>query len=127
MSQMLRTCNLSQTRSKNAMRNASQMLPIGRGAQTRVPISCGPVKNRKLALLGQQIRRLREAKELSQEEFAGLAGVDRAYFGGIERGERNVAAINIMKIADALGVEVGELFPPLSALGRTVKGERDGR
>ena len=103
------------------------MLPISRGAKTRVPISCGPVKNRKLALLGQQIRRLREEKELSQEEFAGLADIDRAYYGGIERGEGNVAALNLIKIADALDVEVGKLFPPLSTLRRTVKGERDGR
>ncbi len=85
------------------------------------------VKNPKLALLGQQIRRLREEKRLSQEEFAGLADIDRAYYGGIERGERNVAAINIIKIADALGVEVGKLFPPVSALRRTRKGGRDGR
>jgi transcriptional regulator with XRE-family HTH domain len=85
------------------------------------------VKNQKLALLGQQIRRLREEKELSQEEFAGLADIDRAYYGGIERGERNVAALNLLKIADALGVEVGKLFPPLSAIRRITKGGRDGR
>ena len=85
------------------------------------------MKNRKLTLLGQQIRRLREEKNLSQEGFAGLADIDRAYYGGIERGERNVAAINIIKIADALDVEVGELFPSLSSLRRTSKGERDGR
>jgi transcriptional regulator with XRE-family HTH domain len=85
------------------------------------------VKNRKLALLGQQIRHLREEKGLSQEEFAGLADIDRAYYGGIERGERNVGVINIIKIADALGVEVGKLFPPLSALRRIMKGGRDGR
>ena len=85
------------------------------------------VKNRRLVLLGQEIRRLREEKNLSQEEFAALAGIDRAYYGGIERGERNVASINLIKIADALGVEVGKLFPPLFALRRTMKGERDGR
>lgn len=84
------------------------------------------MKSPKLALLGQQIRRLRDEKTLSQEEFAGLADIDRAYYGGIERGERNVAAINLIKIADALNVEVGKLFPPLSALRRT-KGGRDGR
>ena len=84
------------------------------------------MKNPKLALLGQQIRRLRDEKGLSQEEFAGLADIDRAYFGGIERGERNVAALNLIKIADALGVEVGKLFPPVAAL-RRVKGGRDGR
>jgi transcriptional regulator with XRE-family HTH domain len=85
------------------------------------------VKKRQLALLGQQIRRLREEKNLSQEQFAGLAGIDRAYYGGIERGERNVAAINIIKIADALGVEVGKLFPPLSTLRRALKGGHDER
>ena len=84
------------------------------------------MKNPKLALLGQQIRRLREEKDLSQEEFAGLADIDRAYYGGIERGERNLAALNLIKIANALGVEVGKLFPPLSAL-RRAKGGRDGR
>ena len=86
-----------------------------------------PVKNPKLVLLGQQIRRLREEQGLSQEEFAGLADIDRAYYGGIERGERNVAALNIIKIAEALKVEVGKLFPTLSALRRTMKDERDER
>ena len=84
------------------------------------------MKNQKLALLGQQIRRLREEQKLSQEEFAGLATIDRAYYGGIERGERNVAALNLIKIAGALDVEVGRLFPPLYAL-RRAKGGRDGR
>src|SRR6266568_3634176 len=100
------------------------MLLIDRGAKTRVSISCSPVKNRKLALLGQHIRRLREEKGLSQEEFAGLANMDRAYYGGIERGERNVAALNLIKIAVALSVEIGELFPRLASLRR---GGKDGR
>jgi len=68
--------------------------------------------------LGQQIRRLREAKRISQEECAALAGLDRAYYGGIERGERNVAAENLIRIAVALEVEVGDLFPDRSALRR---------
>ncbi len=85
------------------------------------------MKNRKLALLGQQIRDLREEKQLSQEDFASLADLDRAYYGGIERGERNVAALNLIKIAEALNVEVGKLFPPLSALRRATKGGPDGR
>ena len=85
------------------------------------------MKNPKLALLGQQIRHLRDEKGLSQEEFAGLADIDRAYYGGVERGERNVAALNLIKIANALGVEVGKLFPALSTLRRATKGGRDGR
>lgn len=85
------------------------------------------MKNPKLTLLGQQIRRLREEKNLSQEEFAGLANIDRAYYGGIERGERNVAAVNLIKIAEALGVEVGKIFPPLSALRQAAKTGRGGK
>jgi transcriptional regulator with XRE-family HTH domain len=70
-------------------------------------------KHEMLTLLGARIRSLREARGFSQEGFAAHAGLDRAYYGGIERGERNVAAHNLMRIAIALKVEVGELFPPI--------------
>jgi transcriptional regulator with XRE-family HTH domain len=43
-------------------------------------------------------------------ELANKAKLDRTYIGGVERGERNVALINIEKIAHALGVSVKELF-----------------
>jgi transcriptional regulator with XRE-family HTH domain len=76
------------------------------------------VEKKQLLALGRQIRRLREAKKVSQETFAASAGLDRAYYGGIERGERNVAALNLIKIAAALEIEVGELFPKVSALRR---------
>lgn len=76
------------------------------------------MKDKRLVALGKQIRQLREAGNTSQEEFAAQAGLDRAYYGGIERGERNVAALNLVRIALALGVEVGDLFPKLSALRR---------
>lgn len=69
-------------------------------------------KEAQLAALGSQIRQIRLAKGYAQEEFANEVGLDRSYYGGIERGERNVAALNLIKIARALGVEVGELFPP---------------
>jgi transcriptional regulator with XRE-family HTH domain len=75
------------------------------------------VRNRQLLLVGRQIRKLREAKEISQEEFASLANLDRAYYGGIERGERNLATLNLIKIAAALDVEVGDLFPTMTELG----------
>jgi len=68
-------------------------------------------KHPQLMALGQHIRDLRKAKGFSQEGFASEVGLDRAYYGGIERGERNVAALNLILIAKALGVEVGELFP----------------
>ena len=46
----------------------------------------------------------------SQEAFADLCGLDRTYLGGIERGERNVALVNIEKIARALRISLDELF-----------------
>lgn len=47
---------------------------------------------------------------VSQEEFADMCGLDRTYVGGIERGERNVALVNIEKIARALKISLPELF-----------------
>lgn len=81
------------------------------------------MKNKQLSLVGRQIRKFREAKGISQEEFASLANLDRAYYGGIERGERNLATLNLIKIAAALDVEVGDLIPKLTELGCKWKGE----
>ena len=73
-------------------------------------------KHPQLVALGLQIRKLREEKGYSQEGFAAEVGLDRAYYGGVERGERNVAALNLIQISIALGVEVGELFPTVQVL-----------
>lgn len=62
-----------------------------------------------LALLGRKIRKLRQDNGLSQEEFAHIADLDRSYIGQIERGSRNIAFSNILKIAQALGVKVSDL------------------
>ena len=67
-------------------------------------------KRYELVQLGKKIRNLRERKGLSQESFAAKAGIDRSYMGSVERGERNVAALNLIRIAKALNVGVGELF-----------------
>lgn len=70
-------------------------------------------KHPELLFLGQQIRTLRKSKGFSQEGFACAAEMDRSYYGAIERGENNVAALNLIKIAKTLGVEVGDLFQPI--------------
>jgi DNA-binding XRE family transcriptional regulator len=64
-----------------------------------------------LQAVAARIRALREGKGIAQEVFAYEAGIDRSYYGGIERGKYSPTAINLAKIAVALGVEVGELFP----------------
>ena len=59
---------------------------------------------------GKALRRRRHRLGVSQEEFADICGLDRTYIGGIERGERNVALINVEKIAKALKISLPELF-----------------
>lgn len=73
-------------------------------------------KDRHLLAIGAHIRALREARGFTQEGLAAAVGIDRAYYGGVERGERNVAARNLVRIALVLGVEVGALFPPVDQL-----------
>jgi transcriptional regulator with XRE-family HTH domain len=60
--------------------------------------------------LGQRIRTVREKQGLSQESVALASGIDRSYYGGIERGEHNVAVVNLEKIAIALGISLKDLF-----------------
>ena len=59
---------------------------------------------------GRALRRRRNKLGVSQEAFADMCQLDRTYIGGIERGERNVALINIEKIAKTLRISVSELF-----------------
>jgi len=60
--------------------------------------------------IGWNLRRLRKAKGVTQENFANDSGFDRGYISGVERGVRNPSAQVLERIADALGVDVAELF-----------------
>ena len=59
---------------------------------------------------GMRVRKLREAAGWSQEDFAEHCDLHRTYVGSIERGERNVAILNIRKIAAALGISMSKLL-----------------
>ncbi|TKH37934.1 transcriptional regulator [Paenibacillus polymyxa] len=63
-----------------------------------------------LKLVGARIRALRKEKGLSQESLGEKGGFHFSYIGQIERGEKNVSLINIAKIADALDVNLIQLF-----------------
>lgn len=63
-----------------------------------------------LVAIGNAIRILRHGKGISQESLAHAAGIDRSYMGGIERGEHNLAMMNLMKIAAQLSVSPSELL-----------------
>lgn len=54
-------------------------------------------------ILGDNIRERRVYCELTQDELGYITGLHRTYIGGIERGERNVSFINLLKIAKGLG------------------------
>jgi transcriptional regulator with XRE-family HTH domain len=59
---------------------------------------------------GKAVRQRRHKLGVSQEAFADMCDLDRTYMGGIERGERNVALVNIEKIAKTLKLTIAELF-----------------
>lgn len=61
--------------------------------------------------VGLRLRRLREKAGWSQEELGFRSGLHRNYIGDIERGERNVAVVNVAKLAKALGVRPRDLLP----------------
>lgn len=60
--------------------------------------------------IGKSIRKIREEKEITQEQLALEAGLNRAYIGYIERGERNPTLKTPEKIAKILKVSTKELL-----------------
>jgi transcriptional regulator with XRE-family HTH domain len=68
------------------------------------------LKKPPLLRFGNQVRKLREERGFSQEKLAEISGMHRTYLGGIERGERNVALCNILRLSRALGVHASDLL-----------------
>ena len=66
--------------------------------------------NQDLVKLGSTIRARRMALALSQEALADYAEIDRSHMGKIERGERNVTFLNILRIAKAVQCTPSDLF-----------------
>ncbi len=62
-----------------------------------------------LVNFGNRARSIRISKSLSQESVALACGLDRSYYGGVERGEHNLSLINIERIAIALDVKIKDL------------------
>lgn len=60
--------------------------------------------------IGTRIRELRLQTGLSQEKFALKIGMDRTYFSSVEAGKRNIAIINLEKIANGLEITLSDLF-----------------
>ncbi|HEU0012666.1 MAG TPA: helix-turn-helix transcriptional regulator [Longimicrobium sp.] len=90
-----------------------------RAPRRRATFAAGPVarQNREdiLKQFGETLRSYRLEADLSQERLAANAGLDRTYVGGAERGERNVALVNIVRLGQALGVRPSQLLEPFQA------------
>ena len=66
-------------------------------------------RDQTLLAFGQNVRKLREAKGLTQEKLAERADLDRTYLSDIERGARNPGVKNVARLARALGTTVSDL------------------
>jgi transcriptional regulator with XRE-family HTH domain len=62
-----------------------------------------------LSVFGLNVRKKREAKQLTQESLAEKAELDPTYISGIERGVRNPSLLSIIRVAKALGTSVSDL------------------
>jgi transcriptional regulator with XRE-family HTH domain len=63
-------------------------------------------------LVGQNVRRIRLARGLTQEQFCDLSGFSQQYVSGLETGRRNPTIVTIYELAKALGVSHLDLVQP---------------
>lgn len=68
-------------------------------------------------ILADNVRTLRQQKNLSQEKLADLCGLHRTYVGSIERAERNATLSTLDILATALNVSVPALLTKQEASG----------
>lgn len=61
-------------------------------------------------VIGENVRRIRLAEDVSQEALAVRMGVDRAYISSLELGQRNITVISLWRVAEALGVPANTLL-----------------
>ena len=81
-----------------------------------------------LVLLGRQLKKLREARDLSQERLGELCNFERQYVGRIERGERIISFDGMMRLAFNLQVRPAELYKQMPIPNRMPKkGEYKGQ
>ena len=63
-----------------------------------------------LQTFGENVRRERLKRKLTQEELAHSADLHRTYIGMIERAEKNITLLNAEKIAESLHISLGDLL-----------------
>jgi transcriptional regulator with XRE-family HTH domain len=69
-----------------------------------------PENKSQLKSFGLRVRKFRETMDWSQDQLAEQANLHRTYISGLERGERNVSVINVLRLARALKITPGKLL-----------------
>lgn len=64
-------------------------------------------------MVGRNVRRIRQRKGLTQEQFAEISGFSQQYISGLEQGRRNPTVVTLYELASALDVSHVELIRPL--------------
>ncbi|MDE3074825.1 MAG: helix-turn-helix transcriptional regulator [Chloroflexota bacterium] len=64
----------------------------------------------RLRVFGDAVRKARRARSVSQETLAFTSGLDRTFVSAVERGVRNPSLLSVYALADALEVEIADLF-----------------
>jgi transcriptional regulator with XRE-family HTH domain len=67
------------------------------------------VTNVELLKLGLRIKSSRKALGRNQRDFSKLCGLDRSYFGGVERGERNLTFFSLCQICAGLDCDIASI------------------
>jgi|688.fasta_scaffold479951_1 transcriptional regulator with XRE-family HTH domain len=78
-----------------------------------------PMSQKDLERFGARLRAERERLGVSQEELADRAGLHRTYVGGVERGERNLGLLNVLRLARALNIAPATLLTDSRAQRKT--------
>jgi len=60
--------------------------------------------------VGIRLQQLRKSRNISQEKFAFICGLDRTYISSIENGKRNVTILSLLKICNSLDISIYDFF-----------------
>ena len=80
-----------------------------------------PIMNVELLKLGLRIRASRKMLGLNQRDFSKECGLDRSYFGGVERGERNLTFFSLCQICAGLNCDIAAVTKGIPYLTDTPK------
>jgi len=78
-----------------------------------------------LVIFGENLKKIRNERNFSQEELAYKAELDRTYISGLECGKRNPTLKIIVKLANALNMPPSELLNNLHSIARSLCGENN--